>query len=416
MNELIRMAMMDELKDFMSKLFTAQEVERKKEHKEFKEDIQIMMKEGIKSEVEAATKPVRENQEKIMKEHETLMKKVGELEKKVEEIDKKGDRGSDFPALQQPERTMQSVSERRDHEVRDETAPTDKDKGEVKKLFKRSNLTLGLSPISEEYMLSEVNKLVEETGEDRELVKAKVMKECVKEFLVMEMKVKEEHVEKLDIVRIFAPQKSKWNIVYMELESQDQIDWVMSHAKWIPEVEKGKVQTKVVKYVPRQLYNRWNALQKKAFDIRKDSNWTTQTKIGHGETDFFLQTRQKGERAWSSDLVLPSDLPKVELEFIRREDRSPKAAPGRERYKDNQRHDKRKERPSSGSSVSNSPPQKQANVQNSEAHMEDEGLLARPDLSRVVESSHPPGSPGHGINNPHMFNHLDAAFVSSRKK
>ena len=78
---------------------------------------------------------------------------------------------------------------------------------------------------------------------------------------------------------------------------------------------------------------------------------TGQTKIGHENTDFFLQTRQKGERAWSSDLVLPSDLPKVELEFLWREDRSPQAAPGRERYKDNQRHDKRKERPSSGSSV-----------------------------------------------------------------
>ena len=82
----------------------------------------------------------------------------------------------------------------------------------------------------------------------------------------------------------------------------------------------------MTKYVPKQLYNRWNALQGKAFSIRKDSNWTVQTKIGHGDTDFFLQTRPKGERAWSSDLVLPSDLPKVELEFQIREERSPKSA------------------------------------------------------------------------------------------
>ena len=167
-------------------------------------------------------------------------------------------------------------------------------------------------------MIAEVTKQIEETGEDREVVKKKVMMESVKELLVMDMKVKEEHAEKLDIVRIFAPQKSNWNTVYVELESPDQVDWVMSHAKWIQEVEKGKVQTKVVNYVPKQLYNRWNTLQGKVFNIRNERNWRVQTKIGHGVTDFFLQTRQKGERAWSSDLVLPLDLPKVELEFTKR--------------------------------------------------------------------------------------------------
>ena len=61
----------------------------------------------------------------------------------------------------------------------------------------------------------------------------------------------------------------------------------MSHTRWIPEAEKGQVQTKVVKYVPRQLYNRWNAIQTEAFTIRKESNWRTQTRVGHGKDDFF---------------------------------------------------------------------------------------------------------------------------------
>ena len=82
-------------------------------------------------------------------------------------------------------------------------------------------------------MTAEVTKQIDETGEDTEVVKKNVMMESVKELLVMDMKVKEEHSEKLDIVRIFAPQKSNWNTVYVELESQDQVDWVMSHAKWI---------------------------------------------------------------------------------------------------------------------------------------------------------------------------------------
>ena len=37
----------------MSNLFSAQKVTRKQEHKDFKEDIQEIIKEGIKTEVEA---------------------------------------------------------------------------------------------------------------------------------------------------------------------------------------------------------------------------------------------------------------------------------------------------------------------------------------------------------------------------
>ena len=103
------------------------------------------------------------------------------------------------------------------------------------------------------------------------------MKEAVKDFLMMEMKVKEEHIEKLDVIRIFAPQKNNWNTLCLELESEEQVDWVMSHTRWIPAGERGQLQIKVTKYIPKQLYSRWNALQGKAFSIRKESNWTVQT-------------------------------------------------------------------------------------------------------------------------------------------
>ena len=209
------------------------------------------------------------------------------------------------------------------------------------------------------------------------------MKEAVKEYLMMEMKIKEEHFDKLEIVRIFAPQKTNWNTVYVVLESQEQVDWVLSHPRWIPAVENGQVQAKVMKYIPRQLYNRWDALQSLAYNIRKESNWNTQTKIGHGKDDFVLQTRIKGEKAWGGDRKLPEYLPNIELEFLSREARSPTTAPGREKYKSMMRKDKRKDRPSTGSSDSASPPPKQLN-------------------NGLIESNE--------------FQHLNAASISSRKK
>ena len=80
--------MSDELKNFMSNLFAAQEVTRKQEYKEFNEDIQEMIKEGIKSEVEAATKPLKQSQDQIVKDQAALAKTVEDLTKQVEEIKK----------------------------------------------------------------------------------------------------------------------------------------------------------------------------------------------------------------------------------------------------------------------------------------------------------------------------------------
>ena len=81
-------------------------------------------------------------------------------------------------------------------------------------------------------------------------------------------------------------------------------------------------------------------------------------KVGHGKDDFFLQTRTKGEQIWITE-ELPEDLPKVELEFLSRGERSPVSAPGREQYRKAHRVEKRKDRPSKVSSSSESPPPKQ---------------------------------------------------------
>ena len=407
----------DEFKDFMAKLFASQEVQRQKEHKEFKEDIQDMIKAGIKQEVEKATQSLKESQEKIERDQAELLKTVEELTKKVGDIERDKTKESEYPRLAKPREIslekMYDVSAERTVDPESIT----KDQKYVRSLFKRSNLTLGLSPISKEFVEAEVAKQRDEGGESDEIIKTKVMKEAVKEFLIMEMKVKEEHFHKLDIVRIFTPQKTDWQMLYVQFESQDQVDWLLGHTRWIPEAEGGQGQSIVVKYIPKQLYKRWNALQAKAFTIRKESNWTIKTKVGHGRDDFFLQTRPKGEKIWSEDKKLPDDLPTVELEFLTREERSPASAPGRDIYKRTERTDKRKQRPSSsGSSSSSSPPQKQLSTERGGPVELDPGILARPDIRKVVDLGHPPGSAGQGIQNPEMFNHFDAAFVSSRKK
>ena len=94
--------MSDELKNFMSDLFAAQEVTRKQEHKDFKEDIQDMIKAGIKTEVEAATKPLKDSQDMLVKDQANLVKKVEDITKKVEILERK----REFPVLEQSQVPM----------------------------------------------------------------------------------------------------------------------------------------------------------------------------------------------------------------------------------------------------------------------------------------------------------------------
>ena len=102
-------AITEEFKEFMSNLFSAQEVERKKEHKEFKYEFQVMISEGIKTEVENATKPLKESQEKIVKDQAELLKTVEELSKKVEEIEKRKKEDSEYPPLEKSEESVLSM-------------------------------------------------------------------------------------------------------------------------------------------------------------------------------------------------------------------------------------------------------------------------------------------------------------------
>ena len=95
--------MSEELKNFMSNLFASQEVTRKQEHKDFKQDIQEMIKDGIKTEVEAATKPIKDSQDMLVKDQAKLVREVEELTKKVDELEKE----KEFPVLEQPQAPLQ---------------------------------------------------------------------------------------------------------------------------------------------------------------------------------------------------------------------------------------------------------------------------------------------------------------------
>ena len=387
-----------------------QDEKRSREREEDNVELTRKIREGVKQELNDVMKPWQERTEKVEKRADKMEDNLKKLVSDISSIKEQLATTISTPTAR-PVSSWAAVTQQQSvqtgaggvrlsvesYQNQDQAS---KDQEEIRKIFKMSNQTLGLSPIAHNIVEAEVQRRVAENGEERESVTSKVMKEAVEEYLVMEMKVKKEYLEKLNIVGIFAPQKREWNTLYVQLESKEQADWVLHHKQWMVKPVDGQVMSKVVKYVPRQLYDRWDAIQAMAFNIRQAGNKQVQTNVGHGTYDFFLQTRNKGERVWGEYWKLPDTLPKVVLRQMEREVRSPASAPGREQYM--KRTEKRKERPSRDSnSSSSSPPQKQANGDRS---------------SDLNNDLHPPGSSDATQSNNDTFSHLNNSSITVRSK
>lgn len=128
----------------------------------------------------------------------------------------------------------------------------------------------------------------------------------VKSYLKCEMKVQPSVIEKLDIVRIFHPAKENWNVLYVEFGNEYQVDKLFSYTRGMV-----KQDHRVVRWYPRQMYDRYRAVESIAYEIRKKLSHKTRVKIGR--IDIELSTRETGSAVWKRQ-VLPDNLPKFDLE------------------------------------------------------------------------------------------------------
>ena len=130
----------------------------------------------------------------------------------------------------------------------------------------------------------------------------------------------------MDIVRVFAPAKDNWNVLYVELGSEYQADSIFTYTK----VMKG--ENRVVRWFPKEIFARYNALEKFAFTIRDQrSENKIKTKVKIGQCDLELFTKdplEPNSRYWRKHL-LPQDLPKIELNLQRRTSFGSSPPPGR---------------------------------------------------------------------------------------
>ena len=141
----------------------------------------------------------------------------------------------------------------------------------------------------------------------RSMEEAKVME--IKSYLKCEMKMKHADIEKLEMIKIFPPAKEDWNVLYVELGSDSQVDMVMAHTRYMV-----KKDHRVVRWYPRQMYERYRAVEAIAYEIRRTKNLKTRVKVG--KDDIELSTREAGSTYWRQQ-VLPDSLPRFDMRSTR---------------------------------------------------------------------------------------------------
>ena len=120
----------------------------------------------------------------------------------------------------------------------------------------------------------------------------KAKKNAVDNYLKYEMKMKEEDDKQLEVVTIYPPAKEEWNVLYVEFKNVAMVNFVMSFAQFMQKGEKEN-RPSVEKYIPMELFSRYSAIEKLAFEIRQKSNFKTATNVSFGENNFLLKSRAK---------------------------------------------------------------------------------------------------------------------------
>ena len=129
----------------------------------------------------------------------------------------------------------------------------------------------------------------------------------IKSYLKCEMKMKPSEIEKLNIVRIFPPAKEDWRVLYVEFDSDFQVDMVISHTRNMV-----KQDHRVIRWYPKQMFDRYRAVESIAYDLRKRLDQKTRVKIGRDDIE--LYTKEPASSSWRRH-SLPDSLPDFDFDM-----------------------------------------------------------------------------------------------------
>ena len=134
------------------------------------------------------------------------------------------------------------------------------EKERIRGLLYDASRILGLKPIDKKRVEHFKRRLTEVEGETEEEKENRAKEGTVMMFLKLELKMKEEDINEIEIKKIFAPAKKDWNTLYIELATLEQAKFLLSFTTFLRRNTRGEDRLEVVKYIPRDLFTRFKAV------------------------------------------------------------------------------------------------------------------------------------------------------------
>ena len=282
-------------------------VTRARERKEDMEHILAVIQRGIQKELRAAMEPLEERLEQQEKVNKELFIQLNSLKEEFGVLKEAVKDQPSFPVLPQPHGQQ-------DHQTADSgiggqvlwnreggrgARPLEDNHG-VLGLCTSARKVIGFTPIEPRMLEIQMENYGAKDLEETKLIE-------VKSYLKCEMRMLPSDIEKLNITRIFPPAKPDWNVLYVEFGSEIEADTIFRYTRNMV-----KKDHRVINWIPKQMYERFRAVESLAYTIRKEEGLKTRVKIG--QTDFKLLTRDPNSSLWTTR-HLPDNLPAFDQIF-----------------------------------------------------------------------------------------------------
>ena len=150
-------------------------------------------------------------------------------------------------------------------------------------------LTLGFKGITRglvERVSENVDSLKELSGDDKVTA---AMRLALDEFLYLELNMPTFEMESMTVIKMFFPKNEIIRMLYVEFSSEHIIQQIYRRLGNIPKINGNTAS--IEKYIPKQVYNRFIAVEKYCYLLRSNLENPLQTNVRFGRTDLEVRTR-----------------------------------------------------------------------------------------------------------------------------
>ena len=303
---------LEDLFEFLKK----DKVERAQEREKDKAELKLLIQEGVKQEVSSLIKPIEDrvtNAEKaqvnLSEQFKVVSNELNNLKEQlksrhsddphVHNIDHttfKGTLSSRVNSYKNSEKNKPRLSQ--PEVVTDTLANTNSN--ELCEIISLGRRTIGLQRIDK----VDLERMRQEqyggaTSEDEEKLLA------VREYLKCELKIDSDTVKSMEIERIFSPFMENPTHLYVTFKQESSVSKVFEKTRIM------RAGSRILYYVPIQFRYRAKAIREIEYNLRHVERFQTRIKMGLNDLELWKKVR--GSRTKWEKVVLPANLPPVDL-------------------------------------------------------------------------------------------------------